>query len=202
MSRLIEINHFLFVTYNRMQFIDEDNLVPGKVYTMTVPEEKRLRIPKHKEFYGEYYGIIEIGRDRFRSFERPERPIAAQVGRQYTASRLFPMGHFRQFDIKIEQGNTKEANAMIRKKSAEMRKPRLLGEEYTPNTGGLSIQEELMQRAWHPNRLQRLLNQGYSLENVGNEFAPAVEGVGRGNKKGGRKTRKTRRVINKKNRKI
>ena len=64
------------------------------------------------------------------------------------------------------------------RKSNQMRQPRLIGEEYTPGTGGLSIQEELMQRTWQPNKLQKLLNQGYSLNNVSNEFAPVVEGTG------------------------
>ena len=64
------------------------------------------------------------------------------------------------------------------KKSNELRKPRLLGEIYTPGTAGLSMQEELMQRTWHPSKLQKLLNQGYSLNQVSNEFAPVVEGVG------------------------
>jgi hypothetical protein len=48
-----------------------------------------------------------------------------------------------------------------------------------------------MQRTWHPNKLQKLLNKGYSLNEVSTEFAPIVEGVG--TKKGGYKsTRKSR----------
>ena len=64
------------------------------------------------------------------------------------------------------------------KKSNQLRQPRLLGEIYTPGTAGLSVQEELMQRTWHPSKLQKLLNQGYSLNNVSDEFAPVVEGTG------------------------
>jgi hypothetical protein len=79
------------------------------------------------------------------------------------------------------------------KKSNQMRQPRLIGEEYTPGTGGLSIQEELMQKTWHPERLQTLLNKGFRAENVANEFAPVVEGVG---KRGGyRPTRKNRNAL-------
>ena len=64
------------------------------------------------------------------------------------------------------------------RKSNQLRQPRLIGEVYTPGTGGLSVQEELMQRTWQPSKLQKLLNQGYSLNNVSNEFAPVVEGTG------------------------
>ena len=96
--------------------------------------------------------------------------------------------------------------AKASKKSNQMRKPRLIGEEYTPGTGGLSIQEELMQKAWNPKRIEKLLNQGYSLNNVSNEFAPVVEGVGtqRGGgcgcslwKGGYRPTRKNREALKK-----
>ena len=92
------------------------------------------------------------------------------------------------------------------KKSNQMRQPRLLGEIYTPGTAGLSIQEELMQKAWNPKRLEKLLNQGYSLNNVSDEFAPVVEGVGtqRGGgcgcslwKGGYRPTRKNREALKK-----
>jgi hypothetical protein len=68
--------------------------------------------------------------------------------------------------------------AKASRKSNQLRQPRLIGEVYTPGTGGLSMQEELMQRTWQPNKLQKLLNQGYSLNNVSNEFAPVVEGTG------------------------
>jgi len=64
------------------------------------------------------------------------------------------------------------------RKSNQMRQPRLIGEIYTPGTAGLSVQEELMQRTWNPKKLEKLLNQGYSLNEVSNEFAPVVEGVG------------------------
>ena len=92
------------------------------------------------------------------------------------------------------------------KKSNQMRQPRLIGEIYTPGTAGLSIQEELMQRTWNPKKLEKLLNQGYSLNNVSNEFAPIVEGVGtqRGGgcgcslwKGGYRATRKNREALKK-----
>jgi hypothetical protein len=72
--------------------------------------------------------------------------------------------------------------AMVFTKRRQMRSPRT-NVEYTPGTDGLSIQEELMQRTWHPSKLQKLLNQGYSLNAVSNEFAPYVEGVG--TKRGG-----------------
>ena len=95
--------------------------------------------------------------------------------------------------------------AKVSKKSNQLRQPRLLGEIYTPGTAGLSVQEELMQRTWHPSKLQKLLNQGYSLNNVSDEFAPVVEGVG--TKKGGgcgcmkyggyRPTRKNRAALKK-----
>jgi len=96
---------------------------------------------------------------------------------------------------------------LMRRKSEILRKPRLIGEEYTPGTGGLSIQEELMQKAWDPKRLEKLLNQGYKLNNVSTEFAPVVEGVG-AKKKGGacgcsawkggyRATRKNREALKK-----
>jgi len=91
------------------------------------------------------------------------------------------------------------------RKSNQMRKPRLLGEIYTPGTAGLSVQEELMMKTWHPSKLQGLLNQGYSLNQVSNEFAPVVEGVG--TQKGGscgcmkyggyRPTRKNRAALRK-----
>lgn len=92
------------------------------------------------------------------------------------------------------------------KKSNQMRQPRLLGEIYTPGTAGLSVQEELMQRTWNPKKLEKLLNQGYSLNNVSDEFAPVVEGVGtqRGGdcgcslwKGGYRPTRKNREALKK-----
>jgi len=96
--------------------------------------------------------------------------------------------------------------AKASKKSNQMRQPRLLGEIYTPGTAGLSIQEELMQRTWNPKKLEKLLNQGYSLNNVSDEFAPVVEGVGtqRGGgcgcslwKGGYRPTRKNREALKK-----
>ena len=97
---------------------------------------------------------------------------------------------FRQLNAIWELIHEKEIPSMMRAKM-EMTQPRSKV-VYTPGTTGLSIKEELMQRTWHPNKLQRLLNEGYSLNSVSNEFAPIVEGVG--TKEGGayKHTRKNR----------
>jgi len=74
-------------------------------------------------------------------------------------------------------------------KSEQLRKPRLIGQEYTPGTGGLSIKEELQMKVLDPARAQRLLrarfpdltqnelNQKFINEPYNNSV---VEGVGIG----------------------
>jgi hypothetical protein len=96
-----------------MTYINEDDLEVGKSYTMVFTREYgRNKGQEYKEFFGKYYGINEIdettgypgmssyptGRKlKQRMFERPN---------SLDGSKGLKVGHFTNYDIKIEEGDT------------------------------------------------------------------------------------------------